>query len=48
MICKYCEKETVPVKDNKKIYYLLTGLTYWLYVMQKDPHHCMLCGGDLR
>lgn len=44
MICPTCGKETILVKENKKLYYALLGVIYWMYVMQKDAHHCIHCG----
>ena len=47
MICPRCEQETVLVKENKKLWGVLLGGIYWLYAMQKDPHHCIHCGARI-
>jgi len=46
MICPRCERETVLVKKNSKVWYLFGGI-YLLYVLQKDPHHCVHCGARI-
>lgn len=47
MICPKCEKETVLRKENKTWKYIVLPGLYWLYVMQKDPHHCIHCGARI-
>lgn len=45
--CPNCGMEVQPTKKNKKRYYVFFSLLYWLYVMNKDPHHCPICGAHM-
>lgn len=44
MECPYCHRDVIPEKKNKKIWYLFGFLPYLIYVHQKSPHHCPVCG----